>query len=164
MTNSVHHPGRPAAPIACDMRSAEDTPGERLEEWRRLFERALVRRERRADAVVLWFRAAAEVRAQLDSLVRREAACCPFLDYRVETVGDEVMWTTTNVVNGDRREAVDLMLDAIHDLPDHAGSDAELLLERLAEHGLHVIGSGADRPAPSRRQPQQSSSHASPAA
>jgi len=162
MTTVLNLPARPEAPIACDMSTAQDTPDERLAEYRRLFERALTSRERSEDAVVLTFHG--DVRDAVEDLAHREAACCPFLDYRVETVGDEVMWTTTNVVNGDRREAVDLMLDAIHDLPDHAGSDAELLLERLAEHGLHVIGSGADRPAPSRRQPQQSSSHASPAA
>ena len=70
------------------MSTATDTPDERLAAYRRLFERALLRRERRDDGVVFAFRAdAAEA---VEDLARREAACCPFLDYRVETVGGEV--------------------------------------------------------------------------
>jgi hypothetical protein len=52
----------------------------------------------------------------------REAACCPFLEYRVETIGVEVIWTTTNPVTGEDRAKVDVILDAFHALSDHAGS------------------------------------------
>ncbi len=90
------------------MSTATDTPDERLHEYERLFEQALIRRERRADSVVFWLRADPEIRASVDALVRREAACCPFLDYRVETVGDEVIWTTANPVTGEARAAVDV--------------------------------------------------------
>ena len=119
----LHISPQPDAPIACDMSTATDTPDERLAGYRRLFERALLRRERRDDGVVFAFRGdAAEA---VDDLARREAACCPFLDYRVETVGGEVIWTTT----GDARASA--ILDTFHDLPDHAGSDLDGLLDRL---------------------------------
>ena len=113
----MHLPARPGAPIVCDMSSAVDTPDERLREYGRLFETVLLRRERRGDSVSFWFRADPGTREALEELARREAACCPFLDYRVETAGDEVIWTTTNAVTGDERAAIDLFLDALHALP-----------------------------------------------
>jgi hypothetical protein len=116
MTTILHLQARPDAPIACDMSSARDTPDERLAEYRELFERALRHRERRADGVAFAFRADAGTREQVDDLARREHACCPFLDYRIETAGDEVIWTIT----GDGRAGVDVILDAFHALPDHA--------------------------------------------
>ena len=123
MTNVLHIPAQPDAPIACDMSTAPDTPDERLAEYARLFERALVHRERRADGVVLRFRAAPGTRMAVEELARREAACCPFLDYRVETAGGEVVWTTANVTTGGARGSVDAILDAFYALPDHPGPD-----------------------------------------
>jgi hypothetical protein len=104
-------------PIACDMTTALDTPEERLAEYGRLFERALRRRERRPDGLVLAFRADRGTREAVNDLARREAACCPFLDSRVETVGDELVWTITSPVAGDDRVTVDAILDAFYDLP-----------------------------------------------
>jgi hypothetical protein len=118
------------------MSTADDTAEERLRAYGRLFERALLRRERRADAVVFAFRADRDTLQAVTDLARREAACCPFLDYRVEAIGDEVVWTTTNTIAGDRRASVDVILDAFHALPDHAGSDVAGLLGRLAERGV----------------------------
>jgi hypothetical protein len=132
MTNALHLPAQPAAPLVCDMSAAADTPDERLRDYDRLFERALLHRQRRADAVVFSFRADPDTRQAVDDLARREAACCPFLDYRVETVGDEVIWTITNTITGDGRASVDAVLDAFHDLPEPAGSDLGGLLDRLA--------------------------------
>jgi hypothetical protein len=117
MTNALHPRARAAAPVACDMSTADDTPDERLREYGRLFERALLRRERRSDAVVFNFRADDGTRQAVDGLARREAACCPFLDYRVETVGEEVVWT----IAGDRRAEVGAILDAFHALPGRRG-------------------------------------------
>ncbi len=117
MSDVLHIPARPDAPVACDMRTAVDSPEERVREYGRLFEHALVGRERRTDSVVLKFRA--EARAWVDDLARREAACCPFVDYRVETVSDAVIWTTTNT---EQRPGVDLILDALHDLPEQAAA------------------------------------------
>jgi hypothetical protein len=114
MTSVLHLPARTDAPIACDMSTARDTPQARLAEYHELFERALRGRERHADSVVLRFDAAA--REQVEDLASREHACCPFVDYRVETAGDEVLWTTTNPVAGDERAAADVMLDALYAL------------------------------------------------
>jgi hypothetical protein len=122
MTTALHLTAQPNAPIACDMSTAQDTPDERLAEYRRLFERALLRRERRADAVVFHLRADPGIREAIDDLARREAACCPFLEYRVETVGHEVIYTIANPITDERRATVEIGLDAIHALADHAGS------------------------------------------
>jgi hypothetical protein len=132
MTNLLHLPAKSVDSISCDMTAAPDTPDERLREYGRLFEGALLDRQRRADAVVFSFRADLGTRQAVDDLARREAACCPFLDYRVETVGDEVIWTITNTIAGDQRASVDVILDAFTDLPDHAGSDLAGFLARLA--------------------------------
>src|SRR4051794_38700442 len=99
------------------MSTASDTPEERLAAYHRLFEHALLGRERGADAVVLSFRADPATRAAVEDLARREAACCPFLDYRVETVGDDVRWTIANPVTGDARGAADAILDSLYALP-----------------------------------------------
>jgi len=118
MTDALHLPAVPDAPVACDMSTASDTPEERIAEYARLFERSLLRRERRPDSVVFHLTAQNGTRAAVDSLARREAACCPFADYRVETAGDEVVFTIANPVTDERRAAVDSMLDEFHALPD----------------------------------------------
>ena len=115
MTTVLNLPARPEAPIACDMSTAQDTPDERLAEYRRLFERALTSRERSEDAVVLTFHG--DVRDAVEDLAHREAACCPFLDYRVETTGDATVWTITNPRTGDDRAEAAATLDAFYALP-----------------------------------------------
>lgn len=132
----MHLSPKVGAPIACDMSRARDTPEDRLAEYRELFQRALLERERRDDAVVLVF--TADAREQVEDLARREHDCCPFADYRVEAGGDRVRWTTTNTVHGDRRAAVDVMLDAMYELPEHAGAGIDGYLARLAERGVNV--------------------------
>jgi hypothetical protein len=144
MTNILRLQAQPDAPIVCDMSTAEDTPDERLREYGQLFERALLRRERRADSLVFSFRATPGTRRAVEGLARREAACCPFLDYRVETLDDEVIYTITNTGSGEGRASVDVMFDALYALPDHAGSDFAGLLGRLADDGVHVIESPAN--------------------
>ncbi len=139
MTDVLHIPAQLDAPIACDLSTAEDTPDERLADYQRQFERALLRRERREDAVVFAFRADGGTREALHDLARREAACCPFLDYRVETVGDEVIWTTGNLLKGRGHADVDVFLDALYALPDHTGSDIEGFVGRLADPGVDIV-------------------------
>jgi hypothetical protein len=117
MTTVLHLPTRPGAPIACDMRTAADTPGERLAEYGRLFRRALVRRRREHNAVVFAFAATAGTREALEGLARREAACCPFLDQRLELAGEEITWTITHDVAGPEQAAADAALDAFASLP-----------------------------------------------
>ena len=121
LSDMLHIPAEQDAPIACDMSTARDTPAERLDEYRRLFERALLRRERTGDGVVFVFRDEAEVRDTVEDLVRREAACCPFLEYRVETAGDELVWTTSSARASE-------ILDEFYALPANAGSSAGELL------------------------------------
>jgi hypothetical protein len=131
MTTVLHIPARLDAPIACDMSTAEDTLDDRFAEYARLFERALLRRERREDGVVLVFSADGGTQEAVQDLARREAACCPFFDYRIEGVGREVIWTVGNAITGPERSAVDVMLDALYALPDHVGAGFDGYLERL---------------------------------
>ena len=138
MTNTFHIKAVPGARVACDMSTARDTPDERLAAYEGLFDRALLRRERSADTVVFCFSADPGTRDAVEDLAHREAACCPFLDYRVETAGDEVIWTITNAVSGEERASIDVVLDALHALPDHAGSDVDGLFDRLADLGDSV--------------------------
>jgi hypothetical protein len=100
------------APIACDMSTAPDTPRERVAEYRQLFERSLLRRERSDDAVVFVFRA--ESATRVAELARREAECCPFLEHRVMPLGDQVIWT---IADPARREAASVILDGVYTLP-----------------------------------------------
>ena len=145
MNDTLHLPPHPGAPVACDMRGAADTPDQRLGEYQRLFQRALASRERRPEGVVLRFRADPGVRAAVESLARREAACCPFLDYHVETANGEVIWTTTNPLAGEERAAVDIFLDALHHLPDHPRLGHRRPLRTLAARGVEVDAAPRDR-------------------
>ena len=83
------------APVACDLTNAEDTLAERLAEYRRLFDQALVGRESTETATTFRFAARPGVRDWVLDLVRREAACCPFLTYEVDDVGEQIVWTTS---------------------------------------------------------------------
>jgi hypothetical protein len=139
MTTVLHIPARLDAPIACDMSTAQDTPDQRFADYARLFERALLRRERRDDGVVLAFGAEGGTREVLEDLARREAACCPFFDYRIEAAGNEVIWTIANLLDAPERAAVDVMLDALYALPDHVGSGFDGYLGRLAEASVEVV-------------------------
>jgi len=127
MTTTLHLPARQGAAIACDMRSAKDSPDERMRAYDRLFADALRDRERRENAVVFTFGGAAETQARVEELARREADCCPFADYRVEIAEDIVTWT----ISGDDRAGVEIMLDAYYALPDHPGTDLGGLLELI---------------------------------
>jgi hypothetical protein len=139
MSDVFHIPARPGARIACDMSTAVDTPEQRLNDYARLFADALVRRERHDGAVVFAFHSDVQTRARVEDLARREAACCPFVDYRVETVGDEIIWTISNPVAGEDRGSVEVMLEAFHELPDQAGAT-------LAARGLRAPRSATATP------------------
>jgi hypothetical protein len=56
-----------------------------------------------------------------------------------------VVDTITNPITGAGRASVDIGLDAIHSLPDHAGTDFAGLLGRLAERGVAMVESGSKR-------------------
>jgi hypothetical protein len=120
MPDAFHIPARPDVPIACDMTTAVDTPDERRALYAGLFERALVHRERSDGRVAFTLRADEGVRELAETLARREAACCPFVDHRVETAETEVIYTITDPRTPDDQASVDAMLDAISALPDIA--------------------------------------------
>jgi hypothetical protein len=157
MTTVLHIPARPDVPIACDMSTAADTPAQRFAEYARLFERSLTGRERRGDSVVLRF--SGDARETVEDLVRREAACCPFLDYRVDAIGDDVVWTTTNRRSGDERADVEVILASFHELPDHVGSGLDGYFERLAARGVDVIRATPDRLELRRQAPSITVAH-----
>jgi hypothetical protein len=108
----MHIHAQPSAPIACDMRGAPDTPDERIAAYHRLFASALQERSRERDAVVFRFRSG--VRETVEELARREAACCPFLDYRVEAADASVVFT----IGGAGREDAATTLDAFYALSE----------------------------------------------
>ena len=146
-TNELHLPGNTDVPIVCDMSAAEDTPDERIAEWGELFDRALLGRERRPDSVVLSFKDESGTREQVEDLARRDHACCPFLDYRIETTGEGVRLTTSNVVTGEERASIDVFLDTLYDLPDQTRPDMASFTGDLADRGVNMV----EAPAKSKR-------------
>jgi hypothetical protein len=92
MTTLLSITADPDAPIACDLTDAEDTLAERLAEYRRLFDHALVGRTSTETTATFRFAMRPGVREWLLDLVRREAACCPFLSYEVDVEDDEIVW------------------------------------------------------------------------
>jgi hypothetical protein len=97
MTKLLSITATPNAPIACDMTGAQDTLAERLAEYRRLFDHALVSRDSTDDETTFRFAARPGVHEWVLDLVQREAACRPFLSYEVDLEGDQIVWTTTGL-------------------------------------------------------------------
>ena len=98
MTKLLSITAHPDAPVACDMTGAEDTLADRIAEYRRLFDHALLGRESTDTATTFRFAARPGVREWVLDLVRREAACCPFLSYEVDLEAGrrpEIVWTTS---------------------------------------------------------------------
>ncbi len=94
MTKLLSITAPPDAPIACDLTVAQDTLTERLAEYRRLFDHALLSRASTDDETTFRFAARPGVREWVVDLVRKEAACCRFLSYEVDLADDEIVWTT----------------------------------------------------------------------
>jgi hypothetical protein len=83
---------RPTPPVVCDMSGAPDTAAERISEYGRLFETALVARERTATGIRFRFRADPGVEDWVRDLAARELACCAFFTFAISRVDDEVRW------------------------------------------------------------------------
>jgi hypothetical protein len=139
MSDILHIPARPHAQIACDMTSARDTPKQRRDEYVRLFADALIDRERREGTIAFAFRADPQVRAAVEDLAHREAVCCPFLDYRVETIGQTLVWSITNPVSGEQHATAEAVLDIFYELTNHAGASTEGILEQLAASDVKLL-------------------------
>ena len=101
MTKLLSIAATPDAPIACDMTGAEDTLSERFAEYRRLFEHALVSRASTDGETRFRLADRPGVREWVLDLVRREAACCPFLSYAVDLEGEQIVWTTIGLGGSD---------------------------------------------------------------
>ena len=108
----VHIPADQSAPVACDMTAATDTLEERIAEYRRLIVHAFAGRRRDALSVTLGFHDEPGVADRVMDLARREAACCPFVDYRIERIADRVTFTIT----GPADPSVQAMIDEFCDL------------------------------------------------
>jgi hypothetical protein len=122
-------------PIACDMTSATDTAAERMMEYRRLFTRALVGRERTAEGIRLRFRAGDGIEAWVRDLAAREKACCPFFNYHIDTKGEEVHWNASVIDDAIARA----VLDEFYTLPDTVADGVEALEDRFRASGLQIV-------------------------
>ncbi|MFC6080649.1 hypothetical protein [Sphaerisporangium aureirubrum] len=81
-----------STPVVCDMTGAPDTAEERLAEYRRLFDRALVSREDTAEGVRFRLRAEPGLEEWVRDLAAREKACCAFFAFDVRTEAGQVIW------------------------------------------------------------------------
>ena len=126
----------PDAPIACDMTTATDSLAERLAEYRRLFEHALTSRESTATATTFRFAARPGVREWVCDLAKREAACCPFLSYEIDEQGEEIVWTIAGGLGASEMAILEEFLDG----PESIAGSSDAIAQRLADQGLHVIG------------------------
>jgi hypothetical protein len=110
-----------------------------MAEYARLFDHALVARERKAAGLTWRFRGRAGVEAWVRDLADREAACCAFLTHTVSgPIDDEVTW---HVATNGGPEA-EVILDEFYRLPETVASGPAGLLERLTDAGLNVATSG----------------------
>ena len=148
MTKLLSVTARPDAPVACDLTDAQDTLAERLAEYRRLFDHALVGRESTATSTTFRFAARPGVSEWVLDLVRREAACCPFLSYEVNQDHGQIVWTTSGGVGASELALLDELLSGPGPVPD----SSEAIARRLeAGSGVPVIVPAANLSDPGRR-------------
>jgi hypothetical protein len=132
MTKLLSIAPQPDAPIACDMSSARDTLAERLAEYRRLFEYALISRESTETATTFRFAARPGLREWVCDLAKREAACCSFLAYEIDQEGEEIVWSTSRGLGAPEMAILDELLEGSGAVP--GGSDA--IAQRLEDQGV----------------------------
>ncbi len=129
MTKLLSIAANPDAQVACNMTGAEDTLTDRLAEYRRLFDHALIGRTSTDTTTTFRFRAGPGVREWVLDLVRREAACCPFLSYEVDLEGDQVVWTTSGGLGASDMALLDEFLTG------PTQTDSKALAEQLQARG-----------------------------
>ena len=135
MTNLLSIQASSEAPVACDMTAAEDTLAERIAEYRRLFGHALVHRESTDTTTTFRFAARPGVRDWVLDLVRREAACCPFLSYQVDLEDDYIVWR----ISGGLGASDMAVLDELFASADPAMSSTVIAHQLEARGGIRVI-------------------------
>jgi hypothetical protein len=82
-------------PIACTLDAAEG--GRRVDEWRRLADDFALTRDLADGRLVVRYAQQAEAAQRLAELVEAERRCCAFVDWHIESSGDELRL----VVRGD---------------------------------------------------------------
>ncbi len=135
-------------PVVCDLTNAPDTPAERIDTYRRLFNDALVARDHTIDGIRFRFRADPGIETRVRELASLEGQCCAFFTFTINTVGGEVLLDAT-VIDDDTARAV---LDEFYRLPDTIGADQRTIQDRFAQHGLTFTqGPNTFTPAPTPR-------------
>ena len=123
-------PRRVLIPIVCDLRGAPDTPAERIDTYRQLFDDALVARDHTIDGIR--FRAdigigiGIGIEARVREMAHLEAQCCGFFTFAVNTAGGEVLLDAT-VVDDDTARVI---LDEFYRLPDTIGGPGRRVRSR----------------------------------
>lgn len=98
-------------PLACSL-DAERSRA-RGERWQRLFERALLERESIRDGVRVRFHSSDAVNDELHELVALERECCPFLELRMRSEGQQIVLE----IRGDERAQPVIELFAAPQVP-----------------------------------------------
>ena len=137
MTDTSADPTTAQKPaIVCDMTDAPDTGQERLAEYARLFDSALISRERTPGAMQWWLRNDEGTEAWARSLAARENACCAFMTTTVTVAGDRVLWESTAIDDPVARQVLDMM----YELPERRWTDAGQAYARFTgEIGVPVV-------------------------
>lgn len=130
MTTLLTITAAPGAPVACDLTTADDTLAERLAEYQRLFEQALVGRNSTGTTTTFRLATGPGVREWVLDLVRREAACCPFLSYEVSEEPGVIVWVTSGLGPSDLAVLDELFAD-----PEPARGSSAAIAERLGTRG-----------------------------
>jgi len=136
--------------IACDMTDAPDTGQERLAEYARLFDSALISRERTSEAMRWWLRNDEGIEAWAKDLAARENACCAFMTTTVTVAGDRVLWESTTIDDPVAREVLDMM----YELPERRWTDADQAYARFTD-GIGVPIVVSDGPAVRPATPEE---------
>ena len=122
--------------IVCDMTGAPDTGQERLAEYARLFDSALISRERTPGAMRWWLRNDEGIEAWAKDLAARENACCAFMTTTVTVAADRVLWESTVIDDPVAREVLDMM----YELPERRWTDVGQAYARFTgEIGVPVV-------------------------
>ncbi|SDK35335.1 hypothetical protein [Nonomuraea jiangxiensis] len=121
-----------STPVVCDMTTAVDTLRQRMDDYRHLFGRHLLGRERTAEGIRFRLRAEPGVEERVRDLAAREKACCAFFAFDITTDGEQVLWDCA-VSDDDTARA---LLGEYYHLPETAARGLDDLGDHLAAKGL----------------------------
>ena len=121
-----------STPVVCDVSTAPDTLGQRIDSYRQLFSDAFVGREETPAGKRFRFRADEGIEARVRYLADLEKRCCAFFDFMITAVGGEVWWDT-NVIDDNIARAV---LEEWFNLPATVANSVDDLRDRMVASGL----------------------------